>query len=144
MSLLMVTKIVSKIDNITAYNGINFKIYTMKKLTNISIPDFVLKHKKVLSNHPQKKYKTIKDLYKNKQLYNNIIKQIPTYSKSLVLIGYTKDSSKVLDFISTNYNLKEVFNKTKKTIENQEFNRFEWLNFILENKGFQKIKFFIT
>ena len=134
----------SKVDNITAYNGINFKIYTMKKLTNISIPDFVLKHKKVLSNHPQKKYKTIKDLYKNKQLYNNIIKQIPTYSKSLVLIGYTKDSSKVLDFISTNYNLKEVFNKTKKTIENQEFNRFEWLNFILENKGFQKIKFFIT
>ena len=32
----------------------------MKKLTNISIPDFVLKHKRVLSNHPQKKYKTIK------------------------------------------------------------------------------------
>ncbi len=116
----------------------------MKTITNISIPDFVLKHKRVLSNHPQKKYKTIKDLSKNKQLYNNIIKQIPTYSKSLVLIGYTKDSSKVLDFISTNYNLKEVFSKTKKTIKNQEFNRFEWLNFILENKGFQKIKFFIT
>lgn len=134
----------SKTDNIFTYNGLNLKIKAMKKLTNISIPDFVLKHKRVLSNHSQKKYKTIKDFSKNKQLYNNIIKQIPTYSKGLVLIGYTKESSKVLDFISTNYNLKEVFSRTKKTIENQEFSRFEWLNFILENKEFQKIKFFIT
>ena len=133
----------SKIDNITAYNGVNLKIKAMKKLTNISIPDFVLKFKRVF-NHSLNQYQNINHYSKNKQLYNNIIKQIPSYTKSLVLIGYTKDSSKVLDFISTNYNLKEVFNKTKKTIENQDFNRFEWLIFLLENQGYQKIKFFIT
>jgi len=134
---------VSKTDNITAYNGVNLKIKAMKKLTNISIPDFVLKFKRVF-NHSLNQYQNINHYSKNKQLYNNIIKQIPSYTKSLVLIGYTKDSSKVLDFISTNYNLKEVFNKTKKTIENQDFNRFEWLIFLLENQGYQKIKFFIT
>jgi len=134
---------VSKIDNITAYNGVNLKIKAMKKLTNISIPDFVLQFKRVF-NHSLNQYQNINHYSKNKQLYNNIIKQIPSYTKSLVLIGYTKDSSKVLDFISTNYNLKEVFNKTKKTIENQDFNRFEWLIFLLENQGYQKIKFFIT
>lgn len=133
----------SKTDNITAYNGVNLKIKAMKKLTNISIPDFVLKFKRVF-NHSLNQYQNINHYSKNKQLYNNIIKQIPSYTKSLVLIGYTKDSSKVLDFISTNYNLKEVFNKTKKTIENQDFNRFEWLIFLLENQGYQKIKFFIT
>ena len=74
--------------------------------------------------------------------FNKVL--VPTYSKDLVLIGYTKNSSKILDIISTNFNLKEVFKNSKKIIQNQEFNRFEWLNYLIEIKKYNKIKFYIA
>lgn len=116
----------------------------MKTITNISIPDFVLKNKRVLKSKISNQYINKKDSKTNKQLYNNIIQKIPTYSKNLVIIGYTKNASNILDIVSTNFNLKEVFKNSKKNIQDQEFNRFEWLNYLMEINKYNKIKFFIA
>ena len=116
------------------------------KLLDISIPDYVLKNKRILNPDPtsKSKYKLINNTIKNKKLYKNIINNLPTYSSSLVLIGYSKKSSKIIDFISTHYNIKQVLKSTKKTINDQVFNHFDWLNIIMKNNKYKKIKFFIA
>ena len=128
------------------------------RLIDCGIPNFELKKKRyelqesneeVLideesTSKKKKKYEYKDDADGQLELYKKILRRIPATPGKLMLISGADPNIKIVEILTSDYNMREDFRTSRKIIEGEMFDRFNWLMFKLRNCGHHSIRFVLA
>jgi hypothetical protein len=128
------------------------------RLVDCGIPNFELKKKRYELQEPneevlineestskkKKKYAYKDDVDGQLELYKKILRKIPSTPGKLMLITGTDSSMKIIEILTSDYNLREDFRTSKKQVEEEEFDRFNWLMHKLRKCDHHSIRFVLA
>jgi hypothetical protein len=76
-----------------------------------------------------------------KRRFEEVVSPLPDYPASCVIIGYTKDGSKIIDFVSTKGELRKEMRMGVKRVNGEGITRYMWLKDLVMNKVYTQIEF---
>ena len=128
------------------------------RLIDCGIPNFELKKKRyelqesneeVLideesTSKKKKKYEYKDDADGQLEIYKKILRRIPATPGKLMLISGADPNIKIVEILTSDYNMREDFRTSRKIIEGEMFDRFNWLMFKLRNCGHHSIRFVLA
>ena len=128
------------------------------RLVDCGIPNFELKKKRYdlqelneedlvpeeSTSKKKKKYAYKDDADAQLELYKKILRKIPATPGKLMLISGTDSSMKIIEILTSDYNMREDFRTSKKQIEEVEFDRFNWLMYKLRKCDLHSIRFVLA
>lgn len=91
---------------------------------------------------PKKKYFYEYSPEKTKKTYKEFLLQIPKWKGAVIIYGINENETKHIDCIYSNYNLRETFSKSVRTIENEKTNRFSWMEWLLLTQQYKDLKIY--
>lgn len=128
------------------------------RLIDCGIPNFELKKKRyelqesnevvLIDEEPtskkKKKYAYKDDADGQLELYKKILRKIPATPGKLMLISGADPNIKIVEILTSDYNLREDFRTSRKKNEEEMFDRFNWLMFKLKDCGHHSIRFVLA
>ncbi len=128
------------------------------RLIDCGIPNFELKKKRyelqesnevaLIDEEPtskkKKKYAYKDDADGQLELYKKILRKIPATPGKLMLISGADPNIKIVEILTSDYNMREDFRTSRKINEGEMFDRFNWLMFKLRNCGHHSIRFVLA
>ena len=128
------------------------------RLIDCGIPNFELKKKRyelqesneeVLideesTSKKKKKYEYKDDADGQLEIYKKILRRIPATPGKLMLISGADPNIKIVEILTSDYNMREDFRTSRKINEGEMFDRFNWLMFKLRNCGHHSIRFVLA
>ncbi len=128
------------------------------RLVDCGIPNFELKKKRyelqelseeVLipeesTSKKKKKYAYQDDADGQLELYKKILRKIPATPGKLMLISGADSSMKIIEILTSDYNMREDFRTSKKHVEEVDFDRFSWLMYKLRHCDLHLIRFVLA
>ena len=121
-------------------SGFNFSLLKSREL--IEIKEEVIDGKKLV----KRKYRVYYDKNKTYKMFKSKILLLKKWGGKMVIYGEVNEKLNVIDFVRWDNNINEVFLSNKKVVKNEseeliEFNnRFEWLENLILNKKYNKVK----
>lgn len=124
------------------------------RLIDCGIPNFELKKKRyelqesnevaLIDEEPtskkKKKYAYKDDADGQLEIYKKILRRIPATPGKLMLISGADPNIKIVEILTSDYNMREDFRTSRKINEGEMFDRFNWLMFKLRNCGHHSIR----
>jgi hypothetical protein len=128
------------------------------RLIDCGIPNFELKKKRyelqesnevaLIDEEPtskkKKKYAYKDDADGQLELYKKILRKIPATPGKLMLISGADPNIKIVEILTSDYNMREDFRTSRKKNEEEMFDRFNWLMFKLKDCGHHSIRFVLA
>jgi hypothetical protein len=120
--------------------GFNFSLLKSRAL--IEVKEEVIDGKKVV----KRKYRVYYDKNKTYKSFKSKILLLKKWGGKIVIYGELDEKLNIIDFVRWDNNINDVFLSNKKVIKNEseeliEFNnRFEWLEDLVLNKKYNKVK----
>ncbi|MFN5633192.1 MAG: hypothetical protein ACK49D_00830 [Flavobacteriia bacterium] len=128
------------------------------RLIDCGIPNFELKKKRyelqesnevaLIDEEPtskkKKKYAYKDDADGQLEIYKKILRRIPAIPGKLMLISGADPNIKIVEILTSDYNMREDFRTSRKINEGEMFDRFNWLMFKLRNCGHHSIRFVLA
>jgi hypothetical protein len=128
------------------------------RLIDCGIPNFELKKKRyelqesnevaLIDEEPtskkKKKYAYKDDADGQLEIYKKILRRIPATPGKLMLISGADPNIKIVEILTSDYNMREDFRTSRKINEGEMFDRFNWLMFKLRNCGHHSIRFVLA
>lgn len=121
-------------------SGFNFSLLKSREL--IEVKEEVIDGKKLV----KRKYRVYYDKNKTYKMFKSKILLLKKWGGKMVIYGEVNEKLNVIDFVRWDNNINEVFLSNKKVVKNEseeliEFsNRFEWLENLILNKKYNKVK----
>jgi hypothetical protein len=121
-------------------SGFNFSLLKSREL--IEVREEVIDGKKLV----KRKYRVYYDKNKTYKMFKSKILLLKKWGGKMVIYGELNEKLNVIDFVRWDNNINEVFLSNKKVVKNEsedliEFNnRFEWLENLILNKKYNKVK----
>ena len=121
-------------------SGFNFSLLKSREL--IEVKQEVIDGKKLV----KRKYRVYYDKNKTYKMFKSKILLLKKWGGKMVIYGEVNEKLNVIDFVRWDNNINEVFLSNKKVVKNEseeliEFsNRFEWLENLILNKKYNKVK----
>ena len=121
-------------------NGFNFSL--LKSRVLIEEREVIVDEKKVI----KRKYRVYYDKNKTCKMFKNKILILKKWEDKMVVYGKLAEKLNVLDFVRWDNNINDVFLSNKKIVKNESEelikfnNRFEWLENLILNKKYSKVK----
>ncbi len=121
-------------------SGFNFNLLKSREL--IEVREEVIDGKKVV----KRKYRVYYDKNKTYKIFKSKILLLKKWGGKMVIYGELNEKLNIIDFVRWDNNINEVFLSNKKVVKNEseeliEFNnRFEWLENLILNKKYNKVK----
>lgn len=121
-------------------SGFNFSLLKSREL--IEVKEEVIDGKKLV----KRKYRVYYDINKTYKMFKSKILLLKKWGGKMVIYGEVNEKLNVIDFVRWDNNINEVFLSNKKVVKNEseeliEFNnRFEWLENLILNKKYNKVK----
>jgi hypothetical protein len=121
-------------------SGFNFSLLKSREL--IEVKEEVIDGKKLA----KRKYRVYYDKNKTYKMFKSKILLLKKWGGKMVIYGELNEKLNVIDFVRWDNNINEVFLSNKKVVKNEseeliEFNnRFEWLENLILNKKYNKVK----
>ena len=129
-----------KIVRLNFENGFNFSLLKSREL--IEENEIIVDGKKKI----KRKYKVYYDKNKTLKMFKSKILLLKKWSFKIVVFGEVGEKLNIIDCFRWDYNVFEVFLGDKKIVKNDneelvEFkNRFDWLEDLMINNRYEKIK----
>ena len=76
-----------------------------------------------------------------KRRFEEVVSPLPDYPASCVIIGYSNEGSKVIDFVSTKGKLRKEMRMGVKRVNGEGITRYMWLKELVMNKVYTRIEF---
>ena len=76
-----------------------------------------------------------------KRRFEEAVRPLPDFPASCVIIGYSNEGSKVLDFVRTKGKLRKEIRMGMKKVDGAEKTRYMWLKELLMEKVYTRIEF---
>lgn len=76
-----------------------------------------------------------------KRRFEEAVSPLPDFPASCVIIGYSNEGSKVIDFVKTKGKLRNEMRNGIKKINGQEKTRYMWLKELVMGKVYARIEF---
>ena len=76
-----------------------------------------------------------------KRRFEEVVGPFPDYPASCVIIGYSKDSSKIIDFVNAKGKLRKEMRMGVKNVNGEGKTRYMWLKDLVMNKVYTRIEF---
>jgi hypothetical protein len=92
----------------------------------------------------KKKYAYKDDADGQLELYKKILRKIPATPGKLMLISGADPNIKIVEILTSDYNMREDFRTSRKKNEEEMFDRFNWLMFKLKDCGHHSIRFVLA
>jgi hypothetical protein len=121
-------------------SGFNFSLLKSREL--IEVREEMIDGKKLV----KRKYRVYYDKNKTYKMFKSKILLLKKWGGKMVIYGEVNEKLNVIDFVRWDNNINEVFLSNKKVVKNEseeliEFsNRFEWLENLILNKKYNKVK----
>jgi hypothetical protein len=76
-----------------------------------------------------------------KRRFEEVVSPLPDYPASCVIIGYSKDGSKIIDFVCAKGKLRKEMRMGVKKVNGEGKSRYMWLKDLVMNKVYTRIEF---
>ena len=129
-----------KIVRLNFENGFNFSLLKSREL--IEENEIIVDGKKRI----KRKFKVYYDKNKTLKMFKSKILLLKKWSVKIVVFGEVDEKLNIIDCFNWDYNVFEMFLGDKKIVKNEneelvEFNnRFDWLEDLMVNNRYEKIK----
>ena len=91
----------------------------------------------------KKRYEIKDDPYFNLELYRKILRKLPSMPGNLVLAKVSFGKMEIFEVFKSEFNLREDFKNSKKQLNGEETNRFNWLKNLTKENGINSVQFLI-
>lgn len=79
----------------------------------------------------------------NLELYRKILRKLPSMPGNLVLAKISDGKMEIFEVFKSDLDLREDFKNSKKQLNGQEINRFNWLKRLTKENGINSVQFLI-
>ncbi len=128
------------------------------RMVDCGIPNFELKKKRYelqivdeeilieeeASSKKKKKYAFKDDVEGQLELYKKVLRKMPAKPGKLMLISGSDSNFKLLEILTSDYNLREDFRTSRKVVDEVEYDRFNWLVYKLRSNDLRMIRFVLA
>ena len=76
-----------------------------------------------------------------KRRFEEAVSPLPDFPASCVIIGYSNEGSKVIDFVRTKGKLRKEMRMGVKRVNGERITRYMWLKDLVMNKVYTRIEF---
>jgi hypothetical protein len=91
----------------------------------------------------KKRYELKDDPEANLELYRKILQKLPNMPGSLVLARLAAGRLIILEVFKSELDLREEFKNSKKLVNGEEFDRYQWLKKLTKEDGLGPVRFLI-
>jgi hypothetical protein len=79
----------------------------------------------------------------NLELYRKILRKLPSMSGNLILTKISEGKMEIIEVFKSELDLREDFKNSKKLLNGEEFDRFNWLKKLIKENGINSVQFLI-